>query len=125
MDKAGASVASSQELQDASGLDCRVLLFKKGGSTSTRAGGKAITGGGLGSSSLLSSLSSLNSSLVKDYLEVFIPLIALHVGSVSALTTVTTALTLNITARVEIHLDEVLTWTEAPHRWRGIDQLVL
>ena len=57
----GAS-ASSQEVQAASGFDWRVLLFKKGGSTSTKAGGKAITGGGLGSSSLLSSLSSLDST---------------------------------------------------------------
>ena len=53
------AIASSQEVQ-ASCLDCIVLLFMKGGSTSTKAGGSAMTGGGLASSSLLSSLSSLN-----------------------------------------------------------------
>ena len=54
-----------------------------------------------------------------------LPFVTLHVCSISPLATVTTTLTLNITARVEIHLDEVLARAEAPHRWWRIDQLVL
>merc|ERR1719204_2767680 len=54
-----------------------------------------------------------------------LPFVTLHVCSITPLATVTTTLTLNITARVEIHLDEVLARAEAPHRWWRIDQLIL
>ena len=53
-----------------------------------------------------------------------VPFVTLHVSAISALTAVTTALTLHVAPGVEIHLYEVLTWAEAPHRWR-IYQLVL
>ena len=53
-----------------------------------------------------------------------VPFVTLHVSAISALTAVTTALTLHVAPGVEIHLYEVLAWAEAPHRWR-IYQLVL
>ena len=54
-----------------------------------------------------------------------VPFVTLHVSAISALTAVTTALTLHVAPGVEIHLYEVLAWAEAPHRWWCIDQLVL